>query len=889
MPGNPSTPPRFYERLFRFFCKEELYNELQGDLDEEFFDKCETLGLRKARTHYRKEVLKMIRPSIIKKLKFLHNITFTAMFKINAKLALRNLVNHKLYTAINIGGLAISIAVCGLILLYVQSETNYDNYHPESDRLYRLALDRVYPDHVSHYAVTPMGIAKQVAIDHPEIESMVRIFPGFGVNITIEDETFLEDDFLAVDTAFFSMFGIKLLRGNPANVLKTPNAAILTESAAIKYFGSTDIIGKTFTSGFGELIVNGITEDVPENTHFKFNMLVPMELMTQNFLDDTNFVNFAIHAYFRLREGVSPEQAMEKVNEVVETYAAGQLERDLRISFEDYKASGNGYNYFLQKVTDIHLTSHLEREFEANGNITYVIIFSSVAVFIIILAAINFINLATARSAERAKEVGIRKVLGSGKGSLINQFLIESIMVSSIAMILGIGLVYLLLPAFNDFTGKFIQLHVHEQPLTIITLLAIAIALGFLAGIYPAFVLSSFRPVVVLKGKLIRSKSGGWIRNGLVVFQFFVSVVLICSTLIVGQQMDYLQNRSLGFDKDNVLMVDRIFGVQDIQTFRNVLSNIPGVKTAAATSAMPGQIGYFGMSFRLQGAEDEVVFNCVVFQDGYPETMGMELVTGRTFSRDFEDSLSIVLNESAARVLGILDDPVGKTVTNLQGGNNPIGDANYRVIGVVKDYNYKSLHTEITPLAMFSHESTFGGFLGAMALRVDNHSRELLSAVETTWNDQAQGQPFIYQYLDDSLFQLYTNEARSGELFFVFTTIAILIACIGLFGLATFIIASRIKEIGVRKVLGASSSKVVMLIIGDFNKLILIALLISVPVVVLVMQNWLSGFAYHISLGSTWISFVIGGVIALFVAWLTVSYHSIRAAIANPVKNLRTE
>lgn len=887
MPGKQPDPPIFYERLFRYFCKDELYLELQGDLDEEFYELCETEGYRYARKIYRREVLKMIRPSVLRKFKLQQETTFSAMFKVNTKLAFRNLIKHKLYTLINIGGLAISMAVCGLILLFVDSEMGYDRYHPDYDRVYRLALERVYPDHKSLYAITPIALSKQVAIDNPEIESVTRVFNAFGTTVQIENDQYQEQGFMGVDPNFFQTFGIKLIRGDRDEVMSLPNATVLTESAALKYFGTTDAIGKTMTSGFGELIVNGICEDVPENTHFDFNMLVPLKLL--GFLTETNFVNFSVHAYMKAASGVSQETILDKVNQAVETYAAGQLERDLKISFADYKASGNRYNYFLQPLADIHLKSHLEREHEANGNITYVRIFTSVAIFIILLAAINFINLSTARSAERAKEVGIRKVLGSRKGSLINQFLIESVVVCMISMIIGVVLIYLAIPFFNDFSGKLIQPEIHQQPLTMLALLGISIVLGGIAGVYPAFILSSFKPVVVLKGKMIRSKSGSWIRNGLVVFQFFVSVALICCTLIVGQQMNFMQNLGLGYDKENVLIVEQIFNLSDVETFRNRISELPQITSAAAANNMPGIDPPFGMSFQLRGNDEEAVFNCAVFQNGFLETLKMELIAGRSYSDEFEDSLSIIINESAARVLGIYDDPIGKIVTNLAGGNNPSGNCDYRVIGMVKDYNYKSLHTEITPLGIFGDESAFGAFINSMAIRFNGSPKSAMNAVEEIWKEQSEGRPFIYHFFDDRLNQLYTAEAKSGELFLIFTAIAILIACIGLFGLATFIISSRIKEIGVRKVLGASSLRVVLLIVRDFNKLILVALVISIPIVVLLMQNWLNDFAYHISLGQTWVSFVIGGLTALAVGWITVSYHSIKAAVANPVKNLRTE
>lgn len=882
------SPPPFYTRLFEFICREELLNELQGDLEEEFYLNVDEQGLEKARKIYKYEVLKMIRPSIIKKTKLDNTLSLPAMFKINAKLAFRNLSKNKLYTFINIGGLAISLSVCMLILLYVNSEVSYDDYHPNKDRLYRVALDRFYPDHTSYYAITPFSMAEQAAIDFPEVEAFCRIFPGFGINVTYENETFLENGLKAADKNFFEVFGIELLDGTKEEIFSVQNAVVLSQSTAEKYFGTDEPIGKVLQSDLGNLIVTGVVEDTPQNTHFKFDFLVNLELL--NFLQSPNFVNFSVHNYLVLKEGVDPTLIDEKYVDLVENYAAGQIERTQNISFADYTASGNGYRYYLQPVQDIHLNSQLEAEFEVNGNITYIYIFLSIAIFIVALAAVNFINLSTARSTERAKEVGIRKVLGSEKKQLVGQFLFESVFVSVSSMLIAIGLILLITPAFNSFTEKTISLSEYLTPLNIGLLAIFSFALGIIAGMYPAFVLSSFQPVVVLKGKLISSKNGYWIRNGLVIFQFFISIVLICSTLIVGQQMNYLQNRNLGFDRENVLVIERAFALQDFETFRTEVSKIPGVNSIGGSSAMPGSGVYFGASFRQDGMNEAVALNCAVFTDDYLETMNMELSTGRSFSKDFQDTLALILNESGARALGISDDPIGKRISNVQGANNPNGPITYQVVGIIKDYNYKSLHTEITPMAIFSRESAQGGNVGNLALKIDPaRATAIVDEIREMWRVQAPNQTYAYSFLDDSLDELYQAEKKSGDLFFIFTGIAIWIACIGLFGLATFIIGSRIKEIGVRKVLGASSARVVFLLMNDFNKLIFIAIILAIPAAVWVMGQWLEGFAYRINMMDTWVSFVIGGIVSLLVAWITVSYHSIKAAMSNPVKNLRTE
>jgi len=802
------------------------------------------------------------------------------------KIAIRNLFKNKLYTIINVGGLAISIGVCTLILLYVQSETSYDRYHPEGDQLYRLALERLYPDHVSEYAITPAYIAKQAYEDFPEVTSFARIWKSFNqVSLQYEDQTFLEPNLMAADSNFFQLFGIELLKGDPNKVFDVQNAVILTESTATKYFGNDDPIGKILKGGFGDLIVTGVSQDVPENTHFHYDLL--FNIRTLQFLQNPNYVNFSVYNYMQLLPGTDPEGFKARLDQIVEIYAAGQIERTQGISFADYKAAGNGYRYYLQPVSDIHLTSHLEGEFEPNGNITYIYIFVSISIFVLALAAVNFINLATARSTERAREVGIRKVLGSFKKQLISQFLVESVLISVLGTVLGIGLVYLTMPSFNDLAQKQIAFDLLSNPLFIPGFVAFALLIGIAAGIYPAFVLSSFTPATVLKGKVISGQKGNWIRNGLVVFQFWISIVLICCTLIVKDQMSYLQNKELGFDRENTLVVEQAFALQNnVQTFKDRLLTIPGVQQVGATSAMPGTGLFFGTSFKLAGLDENVALNCAVFDENYISTMGMKVVKGRGFSLDFQDSLSLILNESAVRALNVQGNPLGQKVSNIHAAN-PQNSRDYTIVGVLADYNYKSLHTEITPMAIFSDKSV-QAFIASMPIKVQSSDLQAtVNSINVLWDELAPNTAFDFDFLDENLAQLYDTEARSGYLFLVFASIAIVIACVGLFGLAAYIVGNRVKEIGVRKVLGASSSSVVFLLLKDFNKLILVAIVVAVPVTILIMRSWLQGFAYYQNIQP--MVFVYGGLLALLIAWGTVSYQSIKAAVANPVKALRSD
>lgn len=802
------------------------------------------------------------------------------------KIALRNLFKNKLYTFINVGGLAISIGVCTLILLYVQSETSYDAYHPEKDRLYRLALDRIYPDHVSEYAVTPAAMARQAYEDYPEVTSFTRIWKPFNqVSVQYEDQAYLEPGLMAADSNFFQLFGVELIKGDPIKVFEVQNAVVLTESTALKYFGNEDPIGKILNGGFGDLIVTGVSEDVPENTHFHYDLLFNTQSIP--FLQNPNYVNFSVYNYLQLQPGTDPEAFESQLEQIVEVYAAGQIERTQGISFADYKAAGNGYHYYLQPVTDIHLTSHLEAEFEPNGNITYIYIFVSISVFVLALAAVNFINLATARSTERAREVGIRKVLGSFKKQLISQFLVESTLISVMGTVLGIGLVYLTMPFFNDLAQKQIAFDLLSNPWFIPSFIAFALFIGLAAGIYPAFVLSSFTPASVLKGKVISGQRGNWIRNGLVVFQFWISIVLICCTLIVNDQMSYLQNKELGFDRENTLVVEQAFALQNnVQTFKDRLLTIPGVQQVGGTSAMPGTGIFFGSSFKLAGLDENVAMNCVAFDENYISTMGMEVSAGRGFSLEFQDSLSLMLNETAVAALNIQGNPIGQRVSNIHAAN-PQNNREYTIIGILADYNYRSLHTEITPMAIFSDRGV-QGFTASIPIKLQSSNLQAtVGSINALWDELTPNTAFDFDFLDENLAQLYNTEERSGYLFLVFASIAIVIACVGLFGLAAYIVGNRVKEIGVRKVLGASSASVVMLLLKDFNKLILLAVLVAVPVTILIMRSWLQGFAYYQSIQP--MVFVYGGVLALLIAWITVSYQSIKAAVANPVKALRSE
>ncbi|MDX1642512.1 MAG: FtsX-like permease family protein, partial [Balneolaceae bacterium] len=658
---------------------------------------------------------------------------------------------------------------------------------------------------------------------------------------------------------------------------------ILTESTAEKYFGNENPVGKTITINNQDNEVAGVMQDIPRNSHMKFDFLASTTNL--GFIQQPNYTGFSSYTYLELVDGATMEQVEAKIPRVVERYASGQIERELGLSYEEYTAAGNGYNYFLQPIGDIHLHSNLESEIKPNGNITYVYILSSIALFILIIAGINFVNLATARSADRAREVGIRKVMGSQRSQLIRQFLSESAFISLVSLVIAVGIIQIVLPLFNNLAGKQLSTALFTTGWTPFVLIGFALLVGLLAGLYPAFYISSLQPVNVLKGKLQSTSKGLWLRNGLVVFQFAISIILISGTLVVFNQMEFIQNTRLGFDKENILVIDRAGNVEQLEAFKDELRRVPGVVDVAGASTVPGGI-FFGIQFQQQGGADVLTTKGFSADDHFFDTMNMNMVEGRAFSEDFNDSLSIILNQTAVQSLGI-EDPIGLTLQSNVNIDNENITVPFRVVGVVEDFNFESLRAPITPLAILSAEGP-QGFQNQLTVRFTSQNiQETIAQIENTWKEFAPESIFSYSFLDNDLAAQYEAEQRAGNIFGVFAIVAIVIACVGLFGLAAYMAFQRTKEIGVRKVLGATVPNIILLLSKDFTKLVGIAFVIALPVAWLLMQNWLENFAYRIDLSL--ITFVIAGIITLIIACITVSYQAVSAALMNPVNSLRSE
>lgn len=822
-------------------------------------------------------------------------LEFPTMIKNYLKIALRSLVKQKVYSLINILGLAAGIASCVLIVMYVTDEFSYDSFHTKKEHIYKLGLERKYPHHSTWYAVVPHSYGDVLQHDFPEVESVVKMggpFNNVGITYTNEqnESSVFEENFvMASDSNFFDVFSIKIMEGSSENPLTKSTDVVLTLQTAKRYFGDQNPVGKTLQFFNRDFTVSAVCENIPVNSHLKFDVLFKWD---DQFLANgqPNFTGFNSHLYVALKPGADPAALEAKFPQMVDTYAAAQIETNLQKSWRDYKKEGNGYRYFLQPLTSIHLDpAHLEAKIKPGGNIHYVYFLICIAVLILAIACINFMNLATARSSERGREVGVRKTMGSLKSQLVKQFLVESVLVTLFATCVALAIVYTALPYFNDLTGK--QLAFKFSGTLLAGMLGIILLVGLLAGSYPAFILSSFNPVIVMKGKLGANSKGASLRNGLVVFQFMISIVLIASTMVVTQQMWFMQEKSLGYDKAQVLVVERVFALQDQnlqRTFINELKRLPHVEKAAGSLSLlgSGRADFFGEQWVAEGSSEIHTTKSMGIDDEFSELIGFEFVAGRGFSKATNNSLSIVLNETAVRTFG-LADPVGRKLKQVS--NTPQGPVTvyFTIAGVVKDFNFQPLHDPITPLTIRSTETFNGGANYAYARIEGRNLTAGIEEIENLWKTLAPGQPFKYLFLDESINAQYEKEKRAGQIFTVFSALAILIACVGLFGLAAYTGHQRTKEIGIRKVLGATLANVVFLLSKDFTKLIVIAFILAVPLTWYVMEQWLRSFAYRIHLGAG--IFLTAGFTALAIAWLTVSYHSIKAATVNPVKSLRSE
>jgi len=810
------------------------------------------------------------------------------MFKNHLKIALRSLKRQPFFTSLNVFGLAIGMAGGLLISLYIYDEFSFDKMYADADRIYRIDTDIKFggAEMKASEAAAPMAAA--MLNDFPQVETTFR-FRNRGSLLLRKSDSETNTKELNVafsDANFFDFFGINLLVGDPETALKEPNTLVLTKTAAEKHFGIQNALGQSLLlNNTDTYTVTGVIKDLPKNSllrnHAVFMSMAGYAPAHENNWGSNNFVTFV-----KLIPSANAADFEVPLQSMLEKYMLPWAQQFFPgMTKKTFLASGNYLNYHTMPLTDIHLHSSRDQELSANSSIQNVYILSFIGLFLIVLACVNFMNLSTAYSLKRAKEVGVRKTLGSNKAELIGQFLIESGLISFISLLFALLVTIVAFPFFNELSGKSVTIPFTDPFFWGILFIA-TVLLGLISGSYPAFFMSKFVPVKVLKGSGESSVGGGKIRNTLVVFQFAISVFLIVSTLVVFQQLNFIQNKDLGFAKEQVVLIEDVYAAgSQAQTFKEEIQKLGQVQSATLSGFMPTPSSRSNSSYFKEGAREQE--NAIQIQtwdvdEDYLATLNMELVAGRNFNKEFAtDSTTAIINEATLNVLGVQpNEALGMRISDDIELETP---QYYTIIGVVKDFHYESLREDIGALGLFNRESS-----GMMAVKLNaGDFSKAIADIEGVWSKLAPGQPFSYSFMDESFNSTYESEQRLGKIFMIFTILSILIACLGLFGLAAFNAQKRTKEIGVRKVLGASVGQITYKLTVDFLKLVGVAILISIPLGWYVMNKWLEDFSYRIEIGVG--VFVFAAILAIVVAVLTVSYQSIKAAIANPVKSLRTE
>lgn len=882
MTHNEIRPPEWPLRLLRFVIKDEYVEEIEGDMEEIFLTNVEQLSLRKARRIYVWEILRLLRPVLLKNIRSMPYIYQNAMYKNYLKVAYRNLIKKKSYSVINIFGLALGIACCVLILMFVQDELSYDNYHVNRERIYRVTHGESskdgkgtpYPFWV--WGNAPVGPA--LKSDFPEIDKVVQFSGRADILLSYGDKLYQEDGVFFMDSTVFDVFSWKVLRGNPKTALADPYSIVLTETTAKKYFGDEDPVGKTLKgsesagrSAPGDYTVTAVMEDVPANSHFRFNALLSLSTFRKSRPEVFNEWGYVdTYTYFLVNDRFNEAAFKSRIPAFIKRH---MQQPDSR------------YTIAIEPLKDAYLRTNADRQPGETGSLSNIYVFSVIGVFILAIAMVNFMNLSTARSLERGKEVGIRKSIGADRKSLISQFLGESLLIVFLSTLVALAIVAVALPHMVNFIGKELAVKNFLTWQSISCFVAVMAVIGLIAGSYPALVLSGFNPVMIMKG-ISRSKADGAnLRRGLVVFQFSLSIALIAGTIVVYDQMNLLLNRDLGFDKEQMLIVDYNYDNavnNKSQALKTELEKDPSIVSVAFARSVPGS--YFPHAYTQIETPDGEMKGIAqpIFQVGmdFVTHFDLELIAGRTYSREHpSDTLqALVINEAAARQYGYTNpaEIVGKRFD--QWGRAGV------VIGVVKDFNFTSLHRNIEPLTL-PFEPYACRYL---CLKVRSEDLpETIHAVGEVWKQLAPHRPFLYSFLDDDFDRQYKSDLMFRRLFTTFACLAIFIACLGLLGLATYTAQQRTKEIGIRKVLGAGVGNIVGLLSKDFLKLVLISVAIATPIAWYTMNRWLEGFAYRMEL-HPWI-FVFAGLIALSIAVFTISFQSVKSALMNPVNSLRSE
>lgn len=818
------------------------------------------------------------------------------MLKNYFKIAFRQLKKQKFYSTVNILGLAIGVACCLLIALFINDELSYDKQHPNAQNLYRIYIDYKMTGIERIGNAVPPILPRTLKAEIPEVKEVALLNSYYGnagsnlIRRQNDKNNQFEDKFAYIDQSFLELFHLPLapINNGPTStkdLLTKPNTILITKRIAEKYFNNSNPVGEIFILNDEveqSFTITGVIENIPAQSHFHYDFFMSMSTLEDS-RNNPTWVSNNYFGYVSLTPGTDPKTLESKLEEFTFRNFGPEFKETFQTDLTALKNNGQHMKVGLQPVTDIHLYSdNRVPTLESQGDIRFVKLISAIAFFIFLIALVNFVNLSTARSSNRAKEVGLRKVLGSFQKQLITQFLTESVLMSIIAFIIGGSIAALFLPSFNDLAGK--ELVIPFTSISFIgTMLGISVIVGLLAGLYPSFYLSAFQPVKVLKGKLSMGAKSGWLRSGLVVIQFTISIGLIIGTMVVYSQMQYIQNKKLGFKKDQVLLIQDTYNIFDeLPLFKDALQEIPEAKSVTISSYLPLDGGSRNSAvFYPEGknsSADQVLLQNWYIDEDYFSTLSMELIAGRNFKEELlSDSTSIILNETAVRTFKLGDKPLGKKVTS------PYYDDDYTVIGVVKDFNFESLKGKVEPLSFIRAMSSSVVSIKTTTNEMDN----LITKAESTWKKFAPSKPFRYDFLDDRFATMYKTEDRIGTLFGIFSLLAIFIACLGLLALATFMTEQRRKEIGIRKVLGASVPTIVFQLSKKFLTYVLIGLVIAIPIAWTYMGNWLNNFAYRINM--EWWMFAAAGILAIGIAFVTVGLQSLKAALENPVDSIKAE
>jgi putative ABC transport system permease protein len=857
MQKSHNSQPFFGKKILRTIIPHYEQEALLGDFDEIYLDLLKGRGKLPALFWYWWQIAILI-PSFIS-----NSVYWSFQMIINyLKITWRNVRKHKGYSFINIAGLAIGITASVLLLLWVQDEWSYDRFHTNANELYRILLDPLEAS-TTHEAVSPPVLAEKMKGSFPDVVNTARVSTSGTLLFKHGDKAFYEGQGIFTESSFFEMFSFPFLHGDPATAFAELRSIVITEDMAVKYFGSENPMGKTLNiNNKADYKVTGIIKNVPHNSHLKFNYIRNFELLKDLGVDINSWGNVSFYTYVQLQKNSTARDVDDKLKTMVEN--------------ED-----PGHNlYYLQPLTQIHLRSNFNFDPAVTGNIVYIYIFAAAAVFILFIACINFMNLATARSGTRAKEIGIRKAIGAFRSDIIKQFFGESILMSFAALLFSVIMLYMFLPLFNNLAGKDLSLSRSGSLQILLGLIGIALFTGIFSGSYPALLLSSFKTINVIKNSPQFGTKGSSFRKILVVIQFSLTIIILIGTIVVHDQLNHIRNQNLGYDKDYMVCF-RLRGEfgEKLDVAKTELLQNPNILNFAATSSLPTHIGSGTSGADWEGKPDDVRIQMqLAFVDfSYLDTFRIEMAEGRFFSKEFESDRaeSFILNEAAIKAIG-MDSPVGKRFSAF--------GKDGRIIGVIKNFNYKSLHSEIEPLILTMDPKRL--YYGCIRISSEN-IKETIYTLEKTWNKFSSGFPFDYTFLDDRIDSLYRSEQSVGTVFNNFTVLVVFIACLGLFGLASFTAEKRTKEIGIRKVLGAPISGILWLLSKEFTKWVLLANIIAWPAAYFIMTKWLENFAYRTNIGIQ--TFFLAGGFVLIIALITVSYQCIKTALSNPVDSLKYE